>query len=700
MDDIPDLIRVDDKTLGEMAVESWCDLEEPLIAIPCEFKFDEEDRYLKGKLMVTHGAFYIFRDKMFRSFEFLKKFNLLEIKIVRLSFSDTEIYFTNEGKQNYFIKTEYIFEVAYATSFVIKTALYGITAVKTFNVVGDNLPECCLKTRPKNLMEYRTIFLAHFYGFRGDQLHATSYFKKWEDQTELDSMIIIGPSLHPGNFACAFGHSIAWEVSLKTVVFQNFLPSKFPAFFDAFIQNSITIKKVVFSDYSKKEKILNFPDAVFKRTSVKTFQFFRCVSQIVHNFVENIKQLPCLEDLILNKIAMNGEEFIQMVNLISDNQMIRNSLKYFEIVRTDVPHFPLTHFTRLLNNLACLETIAIRNLTKDASSLLTAICESNSPIRAIHINCMNFRRKLKKNIQFPATLMHLDVSYSAFSEEAYTSLLSAMTSYKLKIPIIFESISVSLNQPQTFQKFVELDFDHCFSNILEFNFSRNKFPDDSSRFLFALLFTQKHLRLLSLNQIEVNDPIDFLKNVLTLVASIKVPGLELSGLNNCFEPSILAQFIAALPVQAPHCFRTVSFQGCGAGDEGLKALTELIRNNKYLAEISADGFQPSDLNTLLEFWSEVVDHPNVVAVDYPEKDLQNLGVVVAKLSSAEQSIFDKLKLKKSPSTPGKRDMFLLKEIASGAKLTTTSEIFKKCAPMKYEENENDFATKEMSILSC
>lgn len=698
---VPDYIKVEDKIESLMEELAVYDFEDPLVAIPVDFKIEEKDNYQKGFLMITQGANYIFRKNILTGLQTFRTFNLLEVATVKYNIASKEIAFLFEEGRDMYLCSEDVSQIAYAIMFVLQTALYGISDIQTFNVVGDAMPDVTFPQRPKFALKWRVIFLVHFYGIKSQQMLPNDYFNKWEEKSSLSSMMIVGPSLHPGRYSYAFGHAIAWESELKTLVLQNFSPSKFPDFFEGFISNAVTINRLAFTDYQKPDKVPTFPDVTAQNSSVKQFHFLRVIAPLVLSFFEKVRNVPQIKSLVLQNITITSEEFAKLTEFAEKNDAMKNTLKSFELSRSEIPDLHFHDFTKMINSFANLHVVSIRNMVGDAMRFLYAICRSNSPIQVIHINCMNFRRPFKPDasLRYPSTLLHLDISFSAFTDEAFVSILTSITNYEMETPIIFETLSVSLSQPSTFQQIGHMDFDNCYSNIVEFDYSGNKFPDESSRFLFAFLFTQKRMRLLSLNQVECEDQVGFLKNVMLLVTAISLPGLHLSGCS-CFDSDTFSQFLIALSVQNPNYIRTLTFSGTKSGVSGLAALSELVSQCSNLVEIEADGFESNELDPLMALWRIIESHKTILSCDYPTEDFKKLGISVSKLPEEDKNVMKNIEEKSPISTAGKRDALVMSQISKNVRITTSSEVFRKCALFTYNEAENDFATNQFKILKC
>ena len=112
------------------------------------------------------------------------------------------------------------------------------------------------------------MFLVHFYKSEGKQLSNIEYFDAFEEKPK--EMLVLGPRFHPGNFAAPFGHAIAWDPILDTVVFQSFNPSKFPRLYNALMINARKIDRIAFTNY-KEARLPVFDMEKIERTSVRKY---------------------------------------------------------------------------------------------------------------------------------------------------------------------------------------------------------------------------------------------------------------------------------------------------------------------------------------------------------------------------------------------------------------------------------------------
>jgi hypothetical protein len=202
-------------------------------------------------------------------------------------------------------------------------------------------------------------------------------------------------------------------------------------------------------------------------------------------------------------------------------------------------------------------------------------------------------------------------------------------------------------------------------------------PNDTVRYLFAFLFTQKKLRLLVMNDVGIENPVTFLRSMIQLINSLPLPGLDISSTD--VPPDVLEQFIAALASQRH--LRRLGLGNSNAGDECIDTCAAVVKELSDLNEIVADGFKCNTVAKLAAFWKEVAAHPHIVACDVPTADLAYLELEETQLDPQFQATMATLKQKVRPSTVDQRVKLTRDYIKNQEAIDTSGEIFIKTSVM-------------------
>lgn len=688
-------INADPAKLKNMRSYCWCPLEEPIVATPIEFNKKNKKGFRTGFLMFTRGAIYLFKQKMLhKDLKPPVMHHLLDVRVMTVL--PNEILLEMDDFKLH-IKTDHPVQVAAPMIYTLYSSTYGLPTLKVMDIKeqGVSLPTIRLTKRPNDALQWRALFLAHFYGIKGQQLYTMDYFEKFE--AKKNSMIVIGPSLHPGNFAAAYGHAIAWESIIQLVYFQSFAPTKFAMFFNSLVDNALNIKRMVFSDYHNPKRLPEFSGAKIAHSSLVTYNFYRVLFPVIYEFVDKEKFLPQIEKLSIHKInQLDPANFTKLIDTMEANPCLQQTLRYFELARIQLPSYPMDHFTPMFDVFEKLECVNFSYVNIPVDQLLQVISTSKTRIHVIHMTymqCSNSFTERPDPVILPPYLIHLDLSFCTFSDTAIVSLFKLISMTQFDNPIMLQLIKLDVN-PNFIYQLDSIDLARVNPNsILEFDFSANKILAEPSLKLFAYLFTQKALRLVQFNSIEVDDGVTFLKNLMTLITNMQLPGFEVSG---NFNAVTFNQFLTALAGMNLQYLRHVGFRHANTGSQGLGALNQLIIALPNLVELVAEGFFP-ELPALGAFWATVAKHPSIKATDLPGEDFKNLGLTLTELPSNLKETFRIIRDSKArAATISKKDEIYLRCFREGKPLDVSANFFAELAKdnSTYDQ-DNDFALVEL-----
>lgn len=673
---------IDSTKLETMSSKVWCDLEAPIVAVPVQYSLKLQDSLSNGFLMFTRGAVYIFKSKFIGQPELVHKFSLLNVRVFNLRPQTIVFEFINNSTIT--LKTDDVAPIAKAMLTVLYESTYGVTKYITLPTVRKEIsfPDITVNERPKDALKWRALFLAHYYDIKGEQLFTLDYFDKWEDKQK--PTIMLGPSLHPGNFASAYGHAVAWETKIDTVVFQSFAPTKYASFIQALLQNSINIERIIYTDY-KPKKLPTYSFRVGK-TEVKKWCFLRSCADVVLLFAEEAKNLPVgLTDLSILNCSFTPEQFSSFVDSVQCSRAL-SSMLHFDFAKSNIDNFPFHDVTRFCSMTANLESVTFRVLDADGTRLFRAICKSQSRIKVIHLNHLQFRSNFKQDeVILPTTVIHVDVSNSAFTPTSLSSLFQFITKNAHTIPFIFDASNLVI-KPECYQALSELRFDQCMPNICEFDWSYNNCPSEQTRFLFAFIFTQNRLRQLSLNGITTDNPTQFLQYIIQLAQPLNLAGLDIADTAGKFPPQLFAQFIQALA--GVKSLKRLNVSHSEAGDQGLAALDMAIKGANGLNEIVADGFKPANPSAICAVWNDIASLPELKSADLPTEDMRNLGMQMHRLDQQTLKAFTTLKALPRPSTIEQRDEIVLIQIRANQQPDCTGTIFARAASIQLNKHND------------
>jgi hypothetical protein len=568
------------------------------------------------------------------------------------------------------IKTSEGAALTAAIQTILSELLFGVKDAKTLIVRSELvIPDIAVRQRGQGALRWRAVLLSDLQNLKGQQLRELDYFNRWEKAQR--SLLVIGPSFHPGNFAPAVGQAIGWESLLDSVCFQCFAPTKFPALIESLISHSSRIVRIVFSDYIAK-RVPAWPQTPCQASSITTWWFIQCCPEMLVSWLDFARTLPLAgcDQLVVIGGNFEPDQFKAIVDRVKSAPATAN-LRRFELSRVRISPFPFLHMVRLLSICQQLESVVIRGIECDASFLLSSLCRAGLHLRSITFSQMHFRSRVE-DVELPQGLLHLCLSYNVFASSAMITLLQFVTNKPITIPIVLEAAEIAI-KATFFTALSDISCDKCYANISELNWSSNQFPANC-RLFFAFLFTQKRMRLLRLLNITADAPIEFMQLLMKFGVHLPLYGLDFSGK---FESLLFAQFIQALSTW--QSLRRLNVSGSGAGETGLGALNELIPELPALNELGADGFRPALPAALEPLWTTASTLPNLVACDLPLADLEALNMPPSHIGGIFPDAFENLQARARLSTAEQRVQITLRSLTEKPEPEFSDEIFLEAA---------------------
>ena len=660
-DGLEQIISVENKQLKEMVKSRWTDLETPIIAVPIDYKFQAKESFNSGFFMFTKGALYLFNKKMFSVPVFYDEFHLLNCQ--RINFIQKSLFFIF-GEQELELKFSDQNQSVSVGKLIIKTfreLTYGLDQNNFFQISTDvQIEDIVIQSRPEYSLKWRTLFMAHYYGTKGDYLHLVNYFDVFEQSDT--NFLVLNSDLNPGNCAQAYGHAIAWDPKVKFLVLKEFMPNKLQEFLDSLFVNCQFITKLAFFQYHEDYNITFDFNHTFngfnKDLLIKELSFIQNSTNFMLSFAEQIKYLPfAIETISLQKLKISYEDFIQFICSLSSGKFIKSSLRHIMVDGILTKPFPIDQYMKFLNKANLLSTISFARMDIDATLLFQKICEmSPLSLKNLFFEEMQFQSQEcnKKFVDLPPKLIYLSFRKCYFSGRSLRYILNTLTYKPLEIPIFLNLSNINLKR-SFYASLSKINFDSIQPNICELIYNNNDLSSESIRYLFAFLFTQKRLRMLSFQNSTVKNTSQFLNYFKHLISSLELPGIDISG---NFEKEIFLQFINDLS-QFPF-LRRVGIRNSHLGDQGLTMFKDVIKSLPQLNELIADGFNPTDANTFCSFWESILNHKSIENCGFPFKDFRLLGQNPQSNSilSSKSDLFEKIQKYPYPTTLYSRIQFM------------------------------------------
>lgn len=558
----PSILDVDETTFEKMVNALWGDNETPLVVTHVQYKGKTQPTDAKGYLMLTNGAIYIFKNKVFggpavrhhisplqiitadhekdRVTLFLRdhpsklksdKPNIPGLMLSKKELSVSEKkedgkikqpddYFfitlkMNEKKMAVFIKL--LFMSIDAMIYKCNTLYHPILRSSTVTIKQDSV------LKVQNLLEKRAIMFSHFTFSAAKYLESAQYFsEKWKDK----ELFVISKGFHPGNFAVPYANALGCDFRLETVCFNNAHFKEIDQFIDSLLVSSIFINQIAFTNYPRDNQIdISLENAA--KSVIKSWTFMSCPLSFFEDFVAKAVQAKYApKKITFGKTALEANGISRFSTALGKFPELA-SLR-FAAVRCPSSSNILGD---IISKAAKLQEIELNRTGIDGSTILTILTENASKLRSIRITGEKFISEIS-NMTLPEEIELLDCSNSQFIGETLRDLLNQVVAKKTKKSIILKLSHLRISDGD-YTRLRDLAITEN-DNIKEFDFSGNTLSPSYSESLFRFLKSQ-HLSYLSLRDITVNEFLRVLnhmnarkghndKSVLN-----QIEGLEISG---------------------------------------------------------------------------------------------------------------------------------------------------------------------------
>ena len=689
------LIVIQRTKVAQIKPMLWSEFEDILIAIEAKFSIPNKSQF-EGYLIATIGCIYIFEKKRFSDPVFIQKFTVLECN--QMNIHENE-YLEFEFDSNIItVYTTYTKQISKILARYEERMFWDLPFLQymTFNPPVD-LEGYRIKKRQEHALRNRCLLMAHFYNYYQPDTSVFEYIDKYDSKPQ--NTIVLAGHFQPGVFAMAIGHAIAWDTSILNISIQGLRKEFVGRTLSALIENSVSNDKIILSFYTTP----NAPEFQFKHIhnmKIRKFWFSNCSGGFMKEFfMETVKGLPePLEEISIARSKFTNSDFADLTSSLCFNNSVRKIQKLrFSTIRMVDHSFPFDDVTKLMRNMQQLQQLNISDIEFEASQLFKAICQAETNVKMIRIEYATFNKPIDtKRVKLPPKLVLLNISQCSFPRSVpLASLLTFLTKTKAVNPFIFIAHSLTLGK-DAYKAFSHINFSQCQPNILEFDWSDNLITKTMAKGMYEFLMTQTRLQLMSFLSIKLQNTQEFWEYLTKIVMINKILGLEVTGQ---FPGSIFVKFIENLK---PATFlQRLHIRCTSTHDNGLRALSETVKNLRNLQEIMADVFKPESVDIFLEFWNTILNHPSIRAVEPPNYDSNFLMKTKQESASQVRKILSLTKKIGKPNTIQQRAQMYADQLEKSEDFTTTmSSVFSTRYEGKYvsdsdDDDDNDelFATK-------
>ena len=662
----------------------WCDDEEPVITLQAKYKLAKKEK--SGIITLTRGALYIFKKKLSEKKGVAEpKYIFCPLEMIRLVYAPGQLTIETL-KSTLVISTDDADKLTRAIVMFHREATFGVKPGEELarKLVLEGPTERLgiheVTSRPDKVLTKRGLMLIHHYKTKGQHESPFEYLERRRARQQ--EKLTLGPSCDPGEYVEAFAHAIAWENNLLTLSLQTFVCRRFGKFLAILMEHSQTIRRLVFQRYKAKQAMMFNHFQPPAKSVVREWVFMADNTdgaEILFNWLENANKMPAgsVEELVM-KIPFMADDTEKIIECVNNSPALKTVQSLF--LQGDSSS-KLGHIARLFGAFDQLESVNMRGFCMDGSQVLQKLCEMDKPPSAITLTSMRFETKIGVSRPLPPNLRRLTLTHGAYP--IALAVMAWLTSKPVDIPVILElNNSFSPKSAELVAPFLtKMAMCMNYPTLVEINWSNNFVPSKSISQLFAFFYTQKRLRLLSLSGVNTDNQQSLLLHILQLAVALPLYGLDLSNVD--FERSLMVQFIRALAQVTTH-LRRLDLSGAKAGDEGLRAMIDVISVNRELAEIGADGFEPRSSDVLFQFWSQVAGHPTIQGNDFPFEDLQSLRLTMDKLPPEARSSLEIVHARPELTSTLCRELCFQRTLKMGGHPDFSPAIFGQASPWQKE----------------
>ena len=596
-------------------------------------------------LFITAGAIYFFRTR-FGSIGIAAHKTVIDLTKVSFIEPDTLILQFNGEKQIAF-RSEDSRDIGAILLMQHACNYYQVPNANKLKVESSPpdalIYECC-PVRPVNALQTRLVTTSHYYRTPFPQ-QCVKLYKDW-DQNPKSGQLIIDDTFAVKGAAISISHAIAWDSDIKTLVLHNFAPESLSKVLTLIFEQSFSIQKIIIENYSLKYEI-PFKLISTNETSISSLIFRELDSSIILGILRGLFEFNGRFKMIgFTSVNLTINEWNETFTLISKHPCFLK-LSHIRIDDLIVETFPVKQLSSLLQKIRVLNHITFAKPRSDVTEILSHLLSSVPSLKHIEFFQSRFRKQIFSKI-VPNDLTLLDISGANLTPEFFVSLITVLLGRVRAKPFVL-NISNLVEGIKTVDLFNPLMEKQLYPVLCEFSWNNNLITSiDFQPFLKFLVSQRKSLQYLDLSGCVRDDAGQILSPLFELIKQSSIQGIDISSDKQRNNSIHFIRFIQNLSNLTN--FKSFTLSNVILGEEGKKAIINLIKSCINLNEISLDLIGLQSQEEFCEFYDNICSFDTLKAIGSPRKEQLKLGIVKDKLNSDVKSTLLLLKKKKVPLT--------------------------------------------------
>lgn len=544
-------------------------------------------------LIISIGCIYVLRS-LFKKNAKVVEYNLVDIQKVSYIKPNIVSFVSLVGKEmtplTLTVKSEHALSIGKMILILNKICKYGLDSdvynVKIESTPPNELVAPEIKSRPLNALKTRILQMAHKFGYKFP-LEQLSLLAEWDLNPTPTIKLTSAFSL--GLASKAFANALAWDVSLKNLILDNFSNSQLQTVLQTIFTTSKTMTRLSIENYKEP------PNSEFKfpseeQSKLTELSFRSCHVNVIFAILNGLQTYQGrFKTFTISRTKLNHEHFRSLFEQLNKLPcfMSLNNLRIEEGTADGLNVDDLGEFLQQSR----LKGITIGRTSHDVSSLLNHIMPYSNFIRTISLLNNRLFDEINMGITLPNSLVYLDMTKSQVSPSALsfflTELFAAPRSQLLALNM--SDLATSATSSDIIDCF---KIEHAQPILAEFIFSGNEMLPDDVKTIVSFLKTQTRLCYLNLSRCLKSELDESLDQIADYINESKLSGFEYVCASNSPLGKQGVNFIEKLVGKTS--LASIVIERSGMGDAGLDSLRRLVEQDSKMTSISCDGINPQN----------------------------------------------------------------------------------------------------------
>ena len=571
-------------------------------------------------LVISIGCIYLLRARFTKSTKVVE-YNLVDLQKVSYIKPNIVSFVSLAWKElkplTLTVKSEYALNIAKIILILNKICKYRLDLdvynVKIESTPPNELTAPELKSRPLNALKTRILQMAHKFGYRFP-LEQLGLLAEWD--LNPTPALKMTSAFNLGLASKAFANALAWDVSLKSLILDNFANSQLQTVLQTIFMTSKTLTRLSIENYKEP------PNSEFKfpsqeQSKLTEISFRACHVSVIFAILNGLQTYQGrFKTFTISRTKLNNEHFKALFEQLNKLPcfMSLNNLRIEEGTADGLNVDDLGEFLQQSR----LKGITISRTSHDVSSLLNHILPYSIFLRSIYLINNRLFDEINLGMALPHSLVYLDMTKCQVAPASLNFFLSELftTPRSQLLTLNVSDLATSATCSDIVNCF---NIQHAQPILAEFIFSGNEMLPDDVTTLISFLKTQTRLSYLNLSRCLKSEIDESLDQIAEYINESKLSGFEYVCTTNNPLGKQGVRFIEKLIGKTS--LHTLVFKYSGMSDAGLEALRNLVELNTQMTSISCDGINPQNEGFFCDAYNVFA---RLDRVEIPARDLSLL----------------------------------------------------------------------------